>query len=182
MAQRIHLFGACGSGVSTLGQGLADAMGVPWLESDDFYWEPTFQPFTVKRPIPQRHALLLPLLEQTEGWVLSGSMVSWCEPYLPLFHAAIYLHCPTEQRIARLWARERARYGTRIDPGGDREFLTKEFIEWAEGYDSGELPGRSGPRHQEWIRTLPFPVARLDSSVPREELLAKSLDWLRSLA
>lgn len=181
MVQRIHLFGACGSGVSTLGQALAEALDASWLESDDFYWEPTLQPFTVKRPIPERHALLLPLLHESDRWVLSGSMVSWCEPILPLIEAAIYLHCPADLRLARLWARERERYGSRIDPGGDREHLTKEFIDWAAGYDSGELEGRSGPRHQAWMKTLPFPVLRLNSSDSKEVLLQESLNWLRSL-
>jgi len=179
--RRVHIFGASGSGTSTLGRSLAESMGAEWHDADDTYWMPTEQPFTVKRPIPDRHSLLLPQLAKAESWVLSGSMVSWCDPFLPLIEAGIYLWCPPDLRMKRLWERERSRYGSRVDPGGDREHLTKDFLAWAQGYDSGEFPGRSAIRHQEWIKTLPFPVLQLDSSSSRNELLVSALSWMEEL-
>jgi adenylate kinase family enzyme len=46
----IHITGASGSGTSTLGQALAESVGCPWLDADDFFWLPTDPPYTDKRP------------------------------------------------------------------------------------------------------------------------------------
>lgn len=56
-AHRLHIFGASGSGTTTLGAALAQRMGVPHLESDDFYWvDCPQQPYTHKRPPAERVA------------------------------------------------------------------------------------------------------------------------------
>lgn len=178
---RVHIFGACGSGTTTLGRALAMQHGIPFFDADDYYWAPAEMPFSVKRPIPERHALLVPDLNAHESWVLSGSMVSWVEPVLPLFTAAIYVYCPQDERISRLWARERERYGARIDPGGDREKATKDFVEWAEGYDSGQLEGRSKARHESFIASLPIPVLRLSSLESTETMLNQAVEWLEAM-
>jgi adenylate kinase family enzyme len=178
---RVHVFGASGSGTTTLGRALAGHQGIPFFDADDYYWAPAEMPFTVKRRIPERHALLLPELNAHESWVLSGSMVSWVEPVLPLFQAAIYVYCPSEERISRLWARERERYGDRIEPGGDRHQAALDFIEWAQGYDSGAFDGRSRMRHEAFISSLSIPVLRLSSLDSRESLLSQAVDWLEAM-
>lgn len=178
---RVHIFGASGSGTSTLGRALAAELTVPFFDADDYYWAPAEMPYTVKRSITERHSLLLPELKTNAGWVLSGSMVSWVEPVLPLFQTAIYVSCPTEVRIERLWARERERYGARIEPGGDRVQSNLDFIEWAKGYDSGSVEGRSRARHESFISSLTIPVLRVNSLDSGEEMLEKSLVWLEGL-
>lgn len=178
---RVHIFGASGSGTTTLGRALAGQLGTPFFDADDYYWAPAEMPFTVKRSIPERHALLLPDLNRHESWVLSGSMVSWAAPVLPLLQAAIYVYCPPEERISRLWARERERYGDRIEPGGDRHQAALEFIEWAEGYDSGEFDGRSKVKHEVFISSLALPVLRLNSLDSREAMLKQSAEWLEAM-
>lgn len=178
---RVHIFGASGSGTTTLGRALAGQLGIPFFDADDYYWAPAEMPFTVKRSIPERHALLLPDLKGHESWVLSGSMVSWAAPVLPLLQAAIYVYCPSEERISRLWARERERYGSRIEPGGDRHQATLDFIEWAQGYDSGVFEGRSRVRHESFMSSLTIPVLRLSSLDSKESMLSQAVDWLEAM-
>ena len=50
--------GASGSGTSTLARGLANAFDSQAFDTDDFYWKPTDPPFTLKRPVADRIALM----------------------------------------------------------------------------------------------------------------------------
>lgn len=49
MTQHIHIFGASGSGASTLGAHLAQAIGGLHLDTDAHYWRETDPPFTQKQ-------------------------------------------------------------------------------------------------------------------------------------
>ena len=73
---RLHLTGAAGTGTTTLGRHLADRLGVPHLDTDDFYWLPTDPPYTSKRPVRDRIEMM-GASRGTGGWVISGSLVSW---------------------------------------------------------------------------------------------------------
>ena len=152
MARRIHISGASGSGVTTLGVALADRLGFVHLDTDDFYWLPTESPFTDKRPVEDRLAMLGERIAAApDGWVLSGSATPWGDSLIPHFDLVLFLRVPAEVRMARIVARERARYGAAIEPGGARHAESKVFLDWAAGYDAGDRPGRSG-RGQHHIR------------------------------
>lgn len=60
MKPLIHIYGASGSGTSTLGRYLAEQFQYAFLDSDDYFWLPTDPKFTTKRPIEQR----VPLIRQ----------------------------------------------------------------------------------------------------------------------
>ncbi|MEX1377920.1 MAG: hypothetical protein AB1Z23_10695 [Eubacteriales bacterium] len=51
---RIHIFGAAGSGVTTLGKALSEYINIPVFDYDDYYWENTDPPFSVERPKEKR--------------------------------------------------------------------------------------------------------------------------------
>jgi adenylate kinase family enzyme len=55
---KLHIFGASGSGTTTLGRGLAAELGLMHLDSDDFFWEATDPPYTRRRPTPERQQRL----------------------------------------------------------------------------------------------------------------------------
>ncbi|MCM2280803.1 MAG: hypothetical protein NDI61_03040 [Bdellovibrionaceae bacterium] len=74
---RIHIFGASGSGTSTLGRFLSEKLQVHHFDSDDYYWKKTNPPFTDSYPIPERQRLMLQDMEGVDSWVLSGSLDSW---------------------------------------------------------------------------------------------------------
>lgn len=160
---RIHIFGASGSGTTTLGEYLGREMNLPHFDSDNYYWKKTDPPFVEKNSIPERQRLLLSDLNKSESWVLSGSLDSWSEPFMPLFTLAVFLYVPTETRIERIIRREESRHGSRILSGGDMHKLHVEFIEWARQYDRGSTSGRNLKRHEEWIKTLKCPILRLEN-------------------
>ncbi|HYE20601.1 MAG TPA: AAA family ATPase, partial [Tepidisphaeraceae bacterium] len=109
--RRIHLTGASGSGTTTLGRALGQRLGLAHLDTDDFYWLPTDPPYQAARPMPDRLARLEAALDVELGWVLSGSLAGWGDPLLERFEAVVFLAVPVKERLRRLEARERARYG-----------------------------------------------------------------------
>jgi adenylate kinase family enzyme len=160
---RIHITGASGAGVSTLGRALAAAIDGRWLDSDDFYWLPTEPPYVDKRPRAERVALVREAIVSAERWVLSGSLVDWGEPLVPLFDLVVFLYVPAEIRLARLRTREEQRLGPEaVVPGTDAHRRYETFLAWAGSYDTGGLGGRSLPVHQAWLAHLPCPVLRIE--------------------
>lgn len=73
---RIHVFGASGSGTTTLGSHLASAIGGRHLDADAYYWIATDPPFTTKREPAERIATIERDAEGWHAWVLSGSLCS----------------------------------------------------------------------------------------------------------
>lgn len=178
MAARIHIFGASGAGVTTLGGALARTLHLPVFDSDDFYWLPTDPPYRVKRPIPQRVNLLLAQMERHESWVLSGSMVKWSAEITPLFTHIVFLTLDQDVRLQRLAAREVDRFGTRIEPGGDMYAQSQDFLAYAALYESGRLDVRSRALHEQWLQGLTCPILRLDSIQPVNALVEQTVRWL----
>jgi adenylate kinase family enzyme len=177
-APRIHITGASGSGVSTLGAALAARLRVPWHDTDSYFWRRTDPPFTTPRPMPERLERIARALDDAVGWVLSGSLDGWGDALIPRIGADLFLRLPPETRMRRLLARETARYGPRIAPGGDMHAASQEFLAWAESYEEAGLEQRSLARHEAWLAALPCPVLRLDASQPPDRLLAQALAGL----
>ena len=111
MWQRIHITGAAGAGVTSLGAALAGRLNAVHLDSDDFYWLPTSPPYRLKRNITDRLALLGAAFADAETWVLSGSCDSWIGSLVSSFDLVVFVVTPTPLRLARLRRRERARFG-----------------------------------------------------------------------
>ncbi len=167
---RIHILGASGSGTSTLGQAVAARLECPHLETDDFLWVASDPPYQRTRPMPDRLHLLHGALVRSRSWVVSGALTGWGNPLVPLLDAVVFVTLDPALRMARLRAREQARFGARIAPGGDMAGDHAIFMEWAEAYDTAGPDQRSRVLHEEWLATLPCPVLRLDSSQPTPAL------------
>ena len=50
-SRRIHVMGASGAGVTSLGRALADALAIPHHDTDDYFWRLTTPPYQDKREI-----------------------------------------------------------------------------------------------------------------------------------
>jgi len=175
---RIHIFGASGSGVTSLGRVLSDHLNISVFDFDDYYWEKTDPPYTSKVGIQVRDKKLTQRLEKSKNWILSGSLDQCSDVYLKYFSLVVFLYVPKEIRIERLKEREKKRYGERILAGGDLEKQHREFMEWASQYEEGHLPGRSFKRHKEWMSTIKCPVLKVDGGLPLEmskELILESI-------
>lgn len=179
---RIHIMGASGSGTSTLGVAVAEALAIRHLDTDQFYWLPTEPPFTSPRPREARTELLRQAMAASpDGWVLSGSAVGWAAPIEQFYQLIVYLRLEPETRMTRLRERERQRYGERIVSGGDLAAAYAKFIAWAGRYDTAGVEQRSRAAHEEWLTTQSAPILRLDSSAPVGELAREVLSAVAAL-
>ena len=46
MKNRVHIFGASGSGTTTIAQAVSEKLGYKHFDSDDYYWYPPKLSFT----------------------------------------------------------------------------------------------------------------------------------------
>ncbi|MYM54920.1 AAA family ATPase [Thalassovita mangrovi] len=175
MGRRIYITGASGAGVSTLGRELARVLDVPHADVDDFYWLPADPPFSQKRRVNERLSLLKRALGRG-GWVLSGAFDRWGDPLLSKVDLVIFVTAPTGIRLARLRARERARFGERIKAGGDMAAIHTGFMAWASRYDDPDFSGRNRAQHEDWLQSIPYPVLRIDGTQPTAEQVSTVLD------
>lgn len=174
LPNRIHIFGASGSGTTSLASAIAGKHGHRRLDTDDFYWAATNPPYREKRPRDQRLALLRQALLGSVPWVLSGSLCGWGDPLIPEFDLVVFLVVPTPIRLARLRAREIARYGHQaIAMGGELHKTHVEFLEWASCYDKGGAEMRSRALHEAWLAGLSGAILRLEGDRPVGEQLAQ---------
>ena len=160
----IHLYGASGSGTSTLGRYIAKQLGYLHLDTDDFFWLPTEPKYTQKRPEKERIDLMKKEIEGENGVVISGSLTGWGDVLIPYFTLAIYVATDTSLRIKRLKQREFQHFGDRILPGGDMFTNHQEFLTWASEYDTGDVSMRSKLCHEEWSKLLSCPCMEVDGS------------------
>jgi adenylate kinase family enzyme len=174
--RRIHVTGASGAGVTTLGRALADALGLPHHDADDYFWLPTDPPYRLRREVESRLRLMGEMFLERPAWVLSGSLDNWGAPVVPLFDMVVFLQVPTEIRLRRLRDREARRASpAAIAPGGWRHQEIEDFLDWAAHYDDGTREGRNLPRHLAWLATLTCPVQRLDGTQPVADLVHQVL-------
>ena len=170
---RLHIFGASGTGTTTLGATLAQQWGWLHLDADDFFWRQTAQPYSEKIPQAERVPHLLHALHGHTHWVISGgSLYDWAQPVVPLFTHVVFLRLDHATRMQRLQVRERARFGDALDNDPERRRISRAFFDWAAAYDTGGDRQRSWQQHQRWIAQLYCPVLQLDTREPVVQLLA----------
>lgn len=164
MKNIIHIFGASGSGTTTLGRKISEELGYTFMDTDDYFWLPTNPKFTQKRPVAERLLLMKETISKSENVVISGSLTDWGDVLIPQFTLAIRVETDKEIRLDRLKKREKEAFGSRIDQGGDMYENHLEFIEWAKAYDEGGLDMRSKAKHDEWQKLLKCPLLILDGA------------------
>lgn len=170
--RRIHLMGASGSGVTTLGRALADGLALPHHDTDDYFWLPTVPPYRTTRPAADRLRLMREMFLPRLDWVLSGTVTGWGDELAPFFDLVVFAPTPRELRMQRLRAREAAHFGAdAVAPGGWRHEEMESFVDWASHYEAGDRDGRSLAKDEAWLAGLPCPVVRVDSARPIAELV-----------
>jgi len=169
--RRVHITGASGAGVSSLGRGLADALSVSHHDTDDYFWRPTNPPYIEQREPADRLRLMREVFLDGSDWVLSGSLDGWGDSIIRYLDLVAFVYTPTAIRLERLRARELKRFGAEAAPGGSIHKEVMEFIEWASHYDDGTREGRNLARHQAWLAALQCRVLRLDGTRPMPDLV-----------
>jgi adenylate kinase family enzyme len=163
----INIFGASGSGVTTLGQALSEKLDYPYFDSDHYFWFTSDPPFSERRPPEERNALINKEMAGNESWILGGSVINWNNNWQ--FDLSVFLYIPQELRLQRLKDREHERYGDIIYTDKERNRLYNEFIEWARGYDELITNSRSLHSHKNWMNNLKTPLLVIEGDTTVEE-------------
>lgn len=182
---RIHILGASGSGVTTLGKALAEELNYSYFDSDAYFWLPSEPPFINRRRPLERNALLTAEISQYEDWVLGGSMYNWNVEPLFDFDLVVFLWLPPTVRLQRLRDREYARYGDIIYNDPERKQQYEKFITWAQDYDiASGLATRNIKAHEAWLETLSVPILQLRGDLTvhqRLDAVLQAMDELRNM-
>ena len=165
---KILIFGASGSGTTTVGKALAETLDFIHLDVDNYYWEQTTPPFQVKISSTQRNAALLRAFRNHKNVIVSGSLVSWGAYWETAFDLAIWLD-----------KRETERYGDLLFTDEATRENSKAFLDWAQRYDDENFKGRSKHIHEEWIKLLSCPVLKLRGELELNEQVDNILFAMR---
>jgi adenylate kinase family enzyme len=154
--RHIHLLGAPGSGVSSLGKIIAEELKWPFFDTDNFVWfTDDALPYRRKRNTQHRMQLLTETLSKEPNWVLSGSLCGWGDALIPEFDLVIHLTAQPQVREQRIKLRETARYGAeRLAEGGDLHLVFEKFSDWALGYDTPSANIRSASAEHAWLTQM----------------------------
>ncbi len=167
----IHIYGASGSGTTTLAKAISKEYNYKMLDSDDYFWIHTDPPFSKRRPQNERIELMKKDIINSNKIVISGSLCDWGDELIPSFDLVIRLNTPTDIRIERLKQREYKKFGDRITPGGDMFDNHREFLSWAAKYDLGDVSMRSKLFHDEWQKKILSKHIMLDGTLKIELLI-----------
>lgn len=94
----IHILGASGCGTTTLGRAISKNFGYTHFDSDDYFWQPTDPPYTVKREVEERQKLLADDMAKCEKCVISGSLCGWGDIFIPDFDPVVHM-----DRLKQFW-------------------------------------------------------------------------------
>lgn len=161
MKKRIHIFGASGSGTTTIAKCACSALGYKHFDSDSYFWAPSAIPFSAERLRDECVNMMNHDLSACERWLLSGSLTGWGDALVHYFDLVVFVYVPRNIRLSRLEKREYERYGGDIKPGGSMYESSQTFLEWAGSYDEGTQTGRSLHKHEKWLEEIKRPVLRI---------------------
>ena len=160
-ARGVFIVGLNGSGKTTLGRALSRRLGWFRMDVEDYYFPDMSVPFAKSRSKEEVCRLMLADICDRGDFVLSSVSANLSEEILAYCALAVWLRAPREVRLARIEAREIARFGSRVLPGGDLYAQHRRFREFAAGREEAVV--------EDGLRTLDCPVLALDAALPVDQ-------------
>ena len=177
----ILIFGAPGSGESTLGQALAESMDYFFMDTDDYFWLKSPVPYSRKRDTAEGLCLMRRDIETHKNCVIAGSVCGWGDELIPYIDLSVWLQTDTSIRIERICEREERLFGCRAAPGGDMYRQFTAFLDYAKQYDTAGEEVRSLAQHSKWVKLLPCSTLLLDGAASVSENIALITERIRDL-
>lgn len=117
-----------------------------------------------------------------DGWVLSGACDEWGKELTDQADLIVFTTLATPLRMERLRSRERARFGERIEEGGDMFQIHIDFMEWAKRYNDPNFCGRNFGMHERWLAKQNKPILKVDSELEPAALVRTVIDRVMALS
>ena len=174
----IHIFGASGSGTTTLAKAISTRFGYHFIDTDEAIWENTDPPFTKRKADSQSRKFVEKQLKENKYNVISGAFVGWGDVFKPKVDLFIYMHLPLEIRLQRIQIREENRFKDRVLPGGDLYLQHLDFLDWVSQYEELDESTRSQKQHELWLKNVKKPIVVIKEVLTIEELLQKVESFL----
>ena len=168
MKYGICVCGLNGSGKTTLARALAEELGFNHMDVEDYYFTSADNPYATARTREEVEELLLTDIRQHPCFVFSavnGNMTAEINGYYDLI---IYLEVPLDIRMKRIRQRAVDKFGDRVLPGGAMYEQEEKFFAYAEK--------RKPDAIEDWLKTVPCRVLRLDGTQPVQENVRRVRD------
>lgn len=172
-ARGIIVFGAIGSGKTTVGRELARILRFKHMDIEDYCFRESEIPYTSERPREECINLMIADMEKHRSFVLSAVTGDFGDVIESFYGLGVYIITPIELRMKRLEQRIFEQHGDRIRKGGDMYEQHIKFIEIA--------ASRSTERIERWARTLLCPIIRVDGELEWRANAAKTANLFMSI-
>ena len=177
-AVNLLIFGAPGSGVSTLSEKLSAKLDVPYIKLHNEQKPPDAGDPTI---ISEEVFVQATNNLKKKGYIIDGSpcLLSW---QLERLNGVIYLITPKLERLQRLRNRELTSQGADILKEGCRPFrVFNRYMYWVSQFDQAGVDRESKLLHQKFLSSLSIPIFRANGLLSIEELTQQTHDWIKDL-
>ena len=172
MKDRIIVCGLNGSGKSTVGRLLAEKLGYPFRDIEE-YWFPNRlpdAPYAAPHTQEQVERALLRDLRAMDRLVLASVRGGYSAETDLLFTRAVCLEAPKPLRMQRIRERSQRKFGERMLPGGDLYESEEAFFRMTEA--------RSETFVRDWLDSAGLPVLFADGTLPPDTNALLLARWL----
>ena len=164
----IMIIGPSASGKTTLGKKVAEVLGFPYFDVDDFIWRfDTPELYTVMYSLEVKISRLQNAIAPYEHFVMDGSMSSFHQAFDDSFEMMVFLYVDPDIRVHRANERAIQRFGNRVLEGGDMYESNQEFLRKIRKYETDGSPNLT--EQKAWMESLSCKKLELDGTEPIEK-------------
>ena len=164
----IMIIGPSASGKTTLGKKVAEVLGFPYFDVDDFIWRfDTPELYTVMYSREEKISRLQNAIAPYEHFVMAGSMSSFHQAFDDSFEMMVFLYVDPDIRVHRANERAIQRFGDRVLKGGDMYESNQDFLRKIRRYETDGSPNLT--EQKAWMESLSCKKLDLDGTEPIEK-------------
>ena len=168
MPTGIMIIGPSGSGKTTLGKIVAQKLGYPYFDVDDYIWKQnTDSPYTQMYTRDEKISRLSNDIAPYEHFVMAGSMSSFHYAFDDMFEMMVLLYVSPDIRIERVHKRAIERFGERVLEGGDMYEAHMKFLNDNRSYEKDGSPNMR--EQKEWMKNMSCVKIELDGTADLEK-------------
>ncbi|MCI8332224.1 MAG: AAA family ATPase [Clostridiales bacterium] len=161
MGTGIIVCGLNGSGKSTVGKALADALGFYFIDHEALCFGGMNTDYTAGRSRRDVISHFKDTASKHADFVFAAVNGMGEKELLGYFQYAVWIRAPKEVRIQRIRERSFQRFGDRMRPGGDLHAKEEAFFTMVSKREEQEV--------EEWLSGYKHPIIQIDGTRPVSE-------------